>query len=156
MIPARPPRRADREIPTAEAEALLTAGTYGVLSTVGSDGLPYAIPVSYTYRERVIYVHCAPEGRKLDNLAANPAVSFCVVGHTQTLPRHFSTEYESAIAAGTARLVDGDEKERALVALLEKYSPEFMAQGHKYIAGKIERVAVLRIDVEHVSGKARR
>lgn len=136
--------------------ALLVAGEYGILSTVGDDGLPYALPLNYVVHDRAIYFHCATAGRKLENIAANPAVSFCVVGRTQVLPRQFATEYESVIATGTARLVAGDEKREALIRILEKYSPEFMAEGLKYIAGKIAVVVVVRIDIEQISGKARR
>lgn len=152
----RPVRRSDRAIDVSDAIALLSAATYGVLSTVGSDGLPYAIPLSYILRDWVIYLHCAPEGRKLDNIKSNSAVSFCVVGHTKTLPGQFATEYESAIASGKAKLISGDEKREALIGILEKYSPDFMKEGLKYLAGKIDKVSVIRIDIDHISGKARR
>ena len=152
----RPARRSDRVVDVSDAVALLSIATYGVLSTVGSDGLPYAIPLSYIFRDRVIYLHCATEGRKLENIKSNPAVSFCVVGHTKTLPNEFATEYESAIASGTASLVSGDEKRDALIAILEKYSPDFMESGLKYLAGKIDAVTVVRIDIDNISGKARR
>ena len=152
----RPMRRADRAMDLEDAAALLAHGTYGVLSTVGGDGKPYAFPLSYIFRNGAIYFHCATEGRKLDNLAANSAVSFCVIGQTKTLPREFATEYESAIASGNASPVFGEEKREALVGILEKYSADFMESGLKYLAGQLERVSVIRIDVDHVSGKARR
>ena len=41
---------------------------------------PYAVPLSYVFHDQCIYFHCATEGHKLDNIRANPAVSFCVVG----------------------------------------------------------------------------
>ena len=152
----RAPRRADRAMETDDAELLLTNGIYGVLSTVGGDGKPYAVPLSYVFRDGVIYFHCADEGRKLEHIEANPAVSFCVVGHTKTLPEQFATEYESAIAFGDATRVGGEEKRQALVWILEKYSPDHMASGLKYLAGKLDQVTVVRIDVDHLSGKARR
>ena len=152
----KPIRRTDRAISTSDAVDLLASANYGVLSTVGEDGCPYAIPLSFVFQDRVIYLHCAKEGRKLDNLRGNPAVSFCVVGHAKVLPGEFATEYESAVASGTARLVLGDEKQLALVRLLEKYSPDFMKQGLKFIAGSINKVEIIRIDIEEISGKAKR
>lgn len=151
----RPMRRAERATEDEAAFELLERAAYGVLSTVGSDGLPYAVPISHVVRNGVIYLHCALEGRKLDNIAAQPAVSFCVVGHTKLLPGKFSTEYESAIASGKARLVGGEEKQQALIGFLEKYSPEFLQEGMKYLAGMIERTTVVCIDIDHISGKAR-
>lgn len=153
---ARAPRRSDRTIASEEAAALLAGGLYGVLSTVGPDGLPYGVPLSYIVRDGAIYFHCANDGRKLEHLDARPAVSFCVVGKVRTLPRHFATEYESAIASGRASRVEGEEKRLALVGILEKYSPEFMPEGQKYLAAKIDAVTVVRIDIDTLSGKARR
>ena len=152
----RPVRRQDRTIARDEAIRLLAECEHGILATVGKDGQPYAVPLSYVYQDDCIYFHCAAEGHKLDNIRANPAVSFCVVGKTQTLPREFATEYESAVAFGTASEVEGEEKRAALIKLLEKYSAEFLASGNKYIDGKFDQTHVVRIDVVHDSGKARR
>ncbi|MEI7429903.1 MAG: pyridoxamine 5'-phosphate oxidase family protein [Betaproteobacteria bacterium] len=149
-------RRKDREIGVDEATRLMASGSYGILATVDSDSQPYAIPLSYVLDGDHIYFHCALEGKKLDNIRSNSAVSFCVVGKTQTLPDKFSTEYESAIAFGTANEIYGDEKMEALLKILEKYSPEFMAQGKTYIAAKIDATRVVKIDISHLSGKARR
>ena len=44
----RPMHRQDRQLPQEEAWALLTQGTYGVLSVVGDEGWPYAVPMHYT------------------------------------------------------------------------------------------------------------
>ncbi len=149
-------RRADRAIPDSEAQQILQAGAYGVLSTVSADGQPYGVPVSYAYVGDVIYFHCAPEGHKLDNLNHNNRVSFCVVGKTQVLPSKFATNYESAIVFGTAHEVVGDEKHVGLVEILKKYSPDFMEKGERYIKGDSPKARVYKIVIESLSGKARK
>src|SRR5512139_3273572 len=128
-------RRADRALPDSEAQEILRAGEYGVLSTVSADGQPYGVPVSYAYTGEVIYFHCALEGHKLDNLNSNNRVSFCVVGKTTVLPDKFATNYESVIVFGKAVEVTSDEKHAGLVELLKKYSPDFMEKGERYING---------------------
>jgi nitroimidazol reductase NimA-like FMN-containing flavoprotein (pyridoxamine 5'-phosphate oxidase superfamily) len=152
----RPVRRKDREIGADEARNLFARCTYGVLASVDKDGRPYAIPLHYAFADQCLYFHCATEGRKLDNIRANPAVSFCVVGETTVLPGKFSTEYESAVAFGTATEIVAGEKQEALLKILEKYSPGFIAEGVKYIAGKNDQTVVVRIDISHLTGKARR
>jgi len=152
----KPVRRQDRTIDRDEAIRLLSECEHGILATVAADGQPYAVPLSYVFHDQCIYFHCATEGHKLDNIRVNPAVSFCVVGKTRTLPGEFATEYESAVAFGTASEIKDEEKRAALVKLLEKYSPNFMASGQKYITGKLDQTRVIRIAVEHISGKARR
>lgn len=149
-------RRKDREISTEEASELLTTAEYGILSTVGADGEPYGVPLNYVWRDQHIYFHCATSGHKLDNLAAQPRVSFCVVGQTRLLPEKFSTEYESAIAFGVASEAQGEERSAALVWLLEKYCPDYVEEGKEYISRKDQVTKVIKIEVDQLSGKARR
>lgn len=149
-------RRKDRATGTREATELLANGEYGVLSTAGEDGQPYCVPMSYAYKDNCLYFHCALNGHKIENIAYNPRVSFCVVGKTKVLPEKFATEYESAVAFGTASEVMGDERYGALLLLLEKYSPEFIEEGKKYIGEKDHATRVFKIAIDHISGKARR
>jgi len=149
-------RRKDREITTEEAVSLLTQGEYGILSTTGNDGQPYGVPLSYIYKNNFIYFHCALVGHKLDNIKDNSKVSFCVIGKTNILPAEFGTEYESVIVFGAASEVHGTEWETALLWILEKYSPEHIEEGKNYIKQKSKATKVIRIEIEHISGKARR
>lgn len=149
-------RRKDREIGTDEAMELLARGEYGVLSTVGNDGQPYGVPLSYACRDNCLYFHCAVDGHKIDNIASEPRVSFCVVGNTKVLPEKFATEYESVVAFGVASEIFGAERHAALVLLLEKYSPGFVEEGKKYIEQKDQATRVFKIEIDHVSAKARR
>jgi nitroimidazol reductase NimA-like FMN-containing flavoprotein (pyridoxamine 5'-phosphate oxidase superfamily) len=149
-------RRKDREIGTHEAISLLTNCEYGVLSTADDDGQPYGVPLSYVYEDDCIYFHCARVGHKLDNIENNPNVSFCVVGNTKILPGDFATEYESAIAFGTASEAKGSERENALLWILKKYSPEYIEEGKLYFEQKRKATKVIKIQINHISGKARR
>ena len=146
-------RRKDKEIGADKAIKLLTDCDYGVLSTVGNDGQPYGVPLNYAYKDNCIYFHCALAGHKIDNIESNPKVSFCAVGDTKILPSEFSTEYVSAVAFGVASEVQGSERYNAIVLLLEKFSPEFIEEGKKYIE-KLDKVTkVIKIEIEHISGK---
>ena len=152
----KPVRRKDREIETSEAFYLLSTCEYGVLSTVDKIGQPYGVPLNYAYINNSIYFHCALSGHKIENIENNPKVSFCVVGNTNVLPAEFSIKYESAVVFGTASEVEGEERYTALLLLLEKYSPEFIEEGKKYIAQKDKATKVIKIEIDHIRGKARR
>ena len=156
----RPMRRKDREITKEEAMLLLKDAEYGMLATVGSDNIPYAVPMNYALIDNSIYLHCATEGHKIDNIQSNPNVSFTVVGKTQ--PVHegndYSSFFESVIAFGKVRFVK-DEKEfrDSLYILTEKYFPDGMAEFDAIMARyDMSRLYVIAIDLEHVSGKAKR
>lgn len=150
-------RRQDRKLDRDETDEILKSGVYGVLSTVGDDGHPYGIPLNYVYMHRGIYFHCASEGRKLDNLRSNSRVSFCVVGEAVPLVDQFAMKYRSAIVAGRAVQVDGDEKMEALLALVAKYSSsEYFEKGREYAVRAFAKTTVIRIDIENVAGKSRK
>lgn len=146
-------RRKDKQITIEESHDLLTRGEYGILSTVGADGQPYGVPLNYVYKDDTIYFHCALVGHKLDNLESNSKVSFCVVGDIEVLPSEFSTNYVSTVAFGVASEVQGEERYNGFIWLLEKYSPNYLEEGKKYIE-KLDKVTkLIKIEVQHICGK---
>ena len=149
-------RRKDRELDTTEAIEILKNCQYGILSTIGENGYAYGVPLSYIYMNDAIYFHSALEGYKLDSLLNNNRVSFCVVGQTFILPDKFTTNYESVIVFGRAIEVLDNEKESAFLEILNKYSPDYIEKGKSYIASASTNTKVIKISIEHISGKARR
>lgn len=150
----RPMRRASREIRDREAlEAIMAEGDFITIATHDAEG-PYAVPLDYAYGDGVVWIHCAVEGRKLDALAADPRVGFVVVGRHEVvadgLPCTWTTHYASVIGTGSARIVrEGDELREGLGVLVARHGGE-PAQ----LPDDLGRVAVIRIDVEHMTGKA--
>ncbi len=150
-------RRKDRVLEPAQTRELLNNGEFGVLATCGGDDQPYGVPVNYVVLEGVIYIHCAVTGRKLEIIRENSRVSFTVVGVTQLLPDQFSTRYESVIVVGRAAMVaDAGLRRRALQALVAKYAADHAAAGEDYIDSLFDKVGVIRLSLDHVTGKARR
>lgn len=151
-------RKQERKLTTQEAQQILSANQYGILSTVCEDGYPYGVPLSYSYLNGKIYFHgTSAGGLKDENITNCEKACFTVVGDTEVLPGKFSTRYESAIAFGKIHKLEGVEaKTEALTGILEKYSQDFMDAGLKYIQAAMERVAVYEFEIEYVTGKARR
>ncbi len=149
-------RRQDRLLDEAMARELLKNGEYGVLSMVDGDEA-YAVPVNYVWDGgEAIYIHCAPEGRKLRCIGANPRVSFCVVGATQVMSALFTTAYQSIVLSCRAvGRLETEERRHALNLILRKYSPADMTIGEKYAEKSFHRTEIIRLDVETWSGKAK-
>lgn len=148
-------RRQDRLMDKAEATMLLRKGEYGFLALGGGDG--YGIPLNYVADDGRIYFHCAPEGKKIRRIGTSNRASFCVVGDTEPQPEKFTTLYQSVMAFGTISIVaDPEERMQALMMLVDKYCPGLAATGEKYARASFGRTAVLRLDIERVSGKAKR
>jgi nitroimidazol reductase NimA-like FMN-containing flavoprotein (pyridoxamine 5'-phosphate oxidase superfamily) len=150
-------RRRDRELSEAEAWAILDKASWGVLATVGWDGWPYAVPLNHALVDGALLLHCATSGHKLDNLASDTRVSYCVVTESEVLPAELSTRYESAIVFGRASLIhDEAAKREALQAFGQRFAAEHPEAVTAEIDKDLFRTAVLRISVERVTGKARR
>lgn len=154
-----PIRRKDRALSTEEARNLVEQGQYGILSTVGPEGLPYGTPLSYVVLDNTIFFHTALEGRKINNITFRSKACFTVVGAVESVYHNgFSTWYESAMAFGTIQRVDvPEEKHRILLALAEKYLPEHVAEhAEQDIARSFAVTAVYGLSIEHLTGKAKR
>ena len=148
-------RRKNRELINEDIEKILLNGEYGTLSMIGDNGYPYCVPLSYVYHKGSIFFHCAHEGYKLQNIKENNKVAFNVVVDTEVLPDKFSTKYKSVSIFGEASEVNGEEKEAALLQLIEKYSKDFIEQGKKYIANAKASTTVIKISINHMTGKGR-
>ena len=149
-------RRFKQQLSDEAAVELMEKTSWGTLAVVGDDGYPYAVPLSQVWLNGRIYFHGAAQGHKFDALLQNPKVSFSVVGQDEVIPEKLTMLYTSAIAFGTARLVeDEDEKRAALVAFADKFGA---SNGREKNLEEIERtwkiVRVFAIDVEHMTGKA--
>lgn len=151
-------RRQDRLLDEERAKELLRTAEYGVLSMVDDDNQAYGIPVNFIWDgEDKIYIHCAPEGRKLRAIAQHQKVSLCIVGNTHLMPKNFTTEYESVVVFGKARIgLSEEERMDALHLLIAKLAPEYKELGDKYAHASFHRTEIIRIDLTEYSGKCKR
>ena len=150
-------RRKEKMISQEEIMEVLETAEYGVLSTVSGDGIPYGTPVNFVFMDGATYFHCATEGHKLGNIAANDNVCFTVVDSVELMPDQFNTKYRSVIAFGKAEVLENEEeKKAALLGILKKLSPGFIENGMKYIDSSVDKAHVIRISISEMTGKATR
>ena len=155
--PNHPMRRRDRALDEAAALEILQKAEWGVLATVDAEGWPYGVPLNHVVLDGALILHCAKDGHKLQNLAANPKVSYCVVTQAEPLPLELATRYESAIAFGRASLLtDPAERQAALLALGLRFAPDHPEVVAREIEKDGPRTAVLRIEIARLTAKARR
>lgn len=146
-------RKKKRVLSTEDAINILQEGQEGVLSTISENGYPYGVAVNYVYHNNCIYFHCANKGHKIDNLTHNNKVSFFVNSDITILPKDFTTHYKSTVVFGRASIVTYDEKRNAIIAIGEKYSYPHMEEGLKYIDKAINAFTVVKIEIDHLTGK---
>lgn len=144
-------RKASREMPADWALDIMRKAPYITVSFIRPDGTAYGVPLSLASTDdKTWYFHCAPEGEKLDAIAAHPEV--CLSAVTKCTPTvgpndgSFTLQYRSAIAFGRAVLVtDVEEKVAALRAISERFLPQYMDAFDEAIRRSLHRTAVVRI-----------
>ena len=153
-------RRADREIGVFEQQLEVLRRCKVVhLAMVDGQGL-YSLPLSFGFQvegeELTLYLHSAKEGRKVDILRAGCQVGFSMVSAAalaEGKTPSYSCHYESLVGSGWAEEVtDAEEKCRALGAILRHQA----GVDADFTEAMAESVAVFRIRVTELTGKARR
>lgn len=146
-------KKKSREMDAAWALEVIDRAPYVTVAMTDVDGNPYAVPLSLARTdEHTLYFHCAPEGRKLDILRANPRVCLTAVSRCKPTvgPKDgsFTLEFSSAIAYGTATIVDNDaEKREALRAISQRFLPGHMHAFDAAVDRSMARTAVVRIEL---------
>lgn len=153
-------RRADRARDLDFSLSLIDRCSHGVVAVNTGDGAPYCLPLSLVRVDQSLYFHCAPEGRKLELLRADPRVSVTFVAEDVPAfvpPNEYTTYFQSVLALGTAHEVtDREEKILALRALCQRMLPEAMTTEepfHQAIQRSLDRTSVWRIDLTEITGK---
>ena len=144
-------RKASREMPADWALDIMRKAPYITVSFIRPDGTAYGVPLSLaSTNDKTWYFHCAPEGDKLDAIAAHPEV--CLSAVTKCTPTvgpndgSFTLQYRSAIAFGRAVLVTNvEEKVAALRAISERFLPQYMDAFDEAVHRSLHRTAVVRI-----------
>lgn len=132
---------------------VLNRGSNGILACLGDDDYPYAVPLSYVYADEKIYFHTAKQGHKLDAIRKHPKVSFCVIDEDTIVSKEYTSYFRSVIVFGKARFVEGEEKQTALQAIVEKYSGDQPLEAKQKEASGCTQALLVAIDIEHMTGK---
>lgn len=150
----RPMRRFKQALSEEECKSLLKTEKRGTLAVIGDGGYPYALPINFLYdeAENRIYFHCSREGHKADAMSNCDKV--CFTAHDAGEQRgDWSYFVKSVIVFGRAKPVEDSavkyEKARAFGM---KYFPS-MDELDAELARDLDRVRIMEIAVEHMSGK---
>ena len=96
-----------------------------------TDGTPYVLPMNFGYRDGVIYLHSAQEGRSISILERNPRV--CIT---------FSTDHDHFEE-------DFDKKTEALDIIMKQYSDKEF----RYSDPAVKNVKIWIVEMDEVTCK---
>ena len=137
-----------------EIRELLSRALVGRLGTSNNDQ-PYVTPMCFIYCDGRIYFHCAPKGRKIENMKANPNVCFQVDEYRlvpSLIPCKFSMHYRSVLIFGKVRfLMDPKEKLKVLRMMMDKY--DFTKLAKPLDESMVTEVEVGEIIIKEITGR---
>jgi uncharacterized protein len=147
-------RRKDREITDpADIDSILAAAIVCRIALV-DDGEPYIVPLSFGYEDGSVYIHSAPEGKKIAMMEKNPRCCFEVDICDQVIrsdkPCSWGMRYRSVIGYGSAVILeDPNEKRHGLNCIMQHYG----GGTREFSDTDIASVMVIRIRIESMTGK---
>lgn len=167
-------RRFKQQLSDSDARQVLKNGHRGTLSLIGDEGYPYGLPINYFYgSDGRIYMHCAPIGHKIDAMHHCDKVSFTVIEDQSKHPKaqagtetgvtatgqmkpaeDFALYVKSVIVFGRiAQVEDRQKVARLAMDLAMHIYPEQRDFYRSDLERNIDRVQILEITPEHISGK---
>jgi len=148
-------RRKDKEIiDIVEIESIIDTAKVCRIAMV-DDGFPYLVPMCFARQGKALFLHSALKGKKIDVLSKTPEVCFEIDQLMETIgsdePCGWSIRYQSVIGFGRAVFIeDKQEKKKALDIIFERYA----GNRGEFPETKVRGTAVIRIDIDSMTGKA--
>jgi nitroimidazol reductase NimA-like FMN-containing flavoprotein (pyridoxamine 5'-phosphate oxidase superfamily) len=148
-------RRTDREITDRAQMDAVIRGSQVCRVAMAKDNLPYLVPLSFGYDGVALYLHTAPDGKKIEHFQANQQVCFEFERNVELRsdPRSackWSLNFESVIGFGTiSELLEPSAKEQALNEIMRQYSGKNWAFERSSVAS----ARVWRIAIASMTGK---
>jgi nitroimidazol reductase NimA-like FMN-containing flavoprotein (pyridoxamine 5'-phosphate oxidase superfamily) len=144
-----------------EAEAILGEALVAHVGIV-QDGQPFVIPMTFYYRDGVVYIHGAPGSRTVKVLASGaPAcVEVTLVDGliaSKSAETH-SVNYRSVICLGRGALVrDKEQRREILEAMIARYFPGRTAGAdyHPITEQEDKATRLVAVHIEEMSAKGR-
>ena len=127
----------------------------GVLSVLGEDDYPYAVPINYWYNEEneTLFFHSGMEGHKIDAIKKYDKVSFCVYDQGYRKDGDWALSIKSVIIFGRIKIVEDQKK---MIEFCRELSYKYTSDT-EYIEEEIKKytknVLCFELIPEHMSGK---
>ncbi|SMO57535.1 hypothetical protein SAMN06265379_10316 [Saccharicrinis carchari] len=136
-------------------EAIIKKCDVCFIGVVDGD-MPYVLPMNFGYRNKVIYLHSAPEGRVVDILNKNSNICVTFSTDHELAFQHpevacsYRMKSKSVVAWGKVNFQeDFNRKKEALNIIMEQYSDKKF----KYSDPAIRNVKIWEVPIDKVSCK---
>lgn len=150
-------RRSDKALTDESELARILETTRFVTVSMCFEDEPYIVVLNHGYdrQERLIYFHCAPNGKKIDILKRNPRVWGIAFRDHGYLDGKCDHAYSSVMFGGLVEWLPTNEaKRRALEVMIrqQESDPEAVI-AEQLTEARVESVTIGQIRVTELSGK---
>jgi uncharacterized protein len=119
------------------------------------DSMAYIVPLNYGYAEGIIYMHSAPNGRKMEILKHNNRVSFEIEFASNIVRKdiacRWTAKYRSVMGQGVVEIIsDAENKRKGMDIIMRKYGFE---GDIVYDETSLSRMIILALKIEQIQGK---
>lgn len=147
-------RKKEKEITEVSAIEAIIKKSLVCRLALSDDNSPYIVPLSFGYRDKVLYFHGSLKGKKIDIIRKNQNICFEFDINTEIVKAedacHWSMKYQSVIGFGKAVfLEDLDEKRKALNIIMSQYSDRTFQFNDATLKGTV----VIKVEIESMTGK---
>ena len=148
-------RNAKQEIRDEKILAEILSGAIICRVAMLDGGRPYIIPFNYGYNDGFLFIHSAPEGKKIKLLKQSPEVCFEVEDKMEItkgeLACDWSTRYRSVVGYGEVEILsDGQSKQHGLEIIMAQHgAPELTEFNQK----SLDRMVIVKIRITSMIGK---
>lgn len=119
------------------------------------NGEPYILPFNFGYQNNCIYIHSAPEGKKIKLLKENSKVCFELEQESKLikgdLACKWSTLYRSIVGYGNVEILSNfEEKCRGLDIIMKQHGAK---EKMEYNKKEVDFIVILKLSITSMRGK---
>jgi len=148
-------RKSNQEITDRqELEEILRASIICRVAMMDGE-LPYIIPFNYGYRDGCIFIHSAPQGKKIELIHKDNRVCF-EVEDTMEITKgeqacDWSTRYRSIVGYGNMEILSDDvNKQQGLEIIMAQHGAPGLRD---FNVKNLKRMVILKLTITSMTGK---
>lgn len=148
-------RKANQEIKDDKILDEILSGAIICRVAMMDGDLPYIVPFNYGYSDGCLYIHSAPEGKKINLLGRDNRVCFEVEDTTEIVQGeracNWSTRYRSVVGYATVEILsDMKSKQYGLEVIMAQHGASELGE---FSPKSINRMVILRLTITSMTGK---
>ena len=152
-------RHKERQInDPADLNEVIKKSEYAVFAMLDGDK-PYVVPLNFAWDGEYFYAHSGRAGKKLELLAKNPEVQFCMVPQAEFVrinnenACYASMRYESVIVSGRVEMLSAERDPEAHERGLRCITDWFKSGPLPFTPEVLKMTVLLRIKPTEIIGK---